>query len=425
MIGDTPVPMTTLDRARALDAEDELAGFRDEFLFPSHPSGRAVYLCGNSLGLQPRATRQWVLRELEHWAEHAVEGHFRGERPWFAYHEFFAKGAAEVVGARPGEVVVMNGLTVNLHLMLVSFYAPTPSRYRIVIEAGAFPSDRYAVASHARLHGFDPETTVVELAPRAGEDDLRTADVEAFLAREGGNVALVMLGGVNYYTGQAQDLAAITAAAHACGARAGFDLAHAAGNLELSLHDWDVDFAVWCTYKYLNSGPGGVACAFVHERWASAPELPRLAGWWGNDPATRFTMPDEFVPQPGAAGWQLSNAPVLTMAAFGASLEIFGRAGMKRLGAKSRALTGFLESCLRGIDTDLLTIITPTDPAARGCQLSLRVAERGESVHEALTARGVYCDFRRPDVVRVAPVPLYNSFEDVWFFSEIVRECVT
>jgi kynureninase len=413
--------MTTLDRARALDAKDELAAFRDEFLFPAHPSGRTVYLCGNSLGLQPKATRAWVERELAHWEEHAVEGHFRGERPWFAYHEFFAQAAADIVGAGPGEVVVMNGLTVNLHLMLVSFYAPTAARNRIVIECGAFPSDRYAVASHARLHGYDPAEVVVELAPRPGEDELRTEDVEAFLAREGASVALVMLGGVNYYTGQAHDLRAITAAAHAAGARAGFDLAHAAGNLELALHDWDVDFAVWCTYKYLNSGPGGVACAFVHERWANAPGLPRLAGWWGNDPETRFTMPDAFVPQAGAAGWQLSNAPVLTMAALGASLEIFGRAGMDRLGKKSRELTGFLDDCLRDIDTDLLTIITPQ---ARGCQLSLRVRDRGEAVHEALSQRGVFCDFRRPDVVRVAPVPLYNSFEDVWFFAQIVRECV-
>ena len=415
--------MTTLDRARALDATDELAPWREEFLFPSHPSGRAVYLCGNSLGLQPRRARAWVTRELDHWAEHAVEGHFRGERPWFAYHEFFSEGAAELVGAAPGEVVVMNGLTVNLHLMLVSFYRPTASRFRIVTEAGAFPSDRYAVASHARLHGFDPDAAIVELAPREGEDLLRTEDLEAFLAREGESVALVMMGGVNYYTGQAFDLAAITAAAHAAGALAGFDLAHAAGNLDLRLHDWDVDFAVWCTYKYLNSGPGGVACAFVHERWANAPELPRLAGWWGNDPETRFTMPRDFAPQSGAAGWQLSNAPVLPMAAFGASLEIFGAVGMARLRAKSVALTAFLETCLRDIGSDRVSIITPADPGARGCQLSLRVHGDGAAVHEELSRRGVYCDFRRPDVVRVAPVPLYNSFEDAWFFAQVVREC--
>lgn len=417
--------MTTKERAQALDAADELAPLRDEFLFPTHPSGRAIYLCGNSLGLQPRGTRRWVERELDHWAEHAVEGHFRGERPWFSYHELFTESAAAIVGARSGEVVVMNGLTVNLHLMLVSFYQPTPQRFRIVIESGAFPSDRYAVASHARLHGFDPEDAIIELTPRDGEDLLRTEDIEALLAREGDSIALVMLGGVNYYTGQAFDLPRITAAAHAAGAKAGFDLAHAAGNLALELHDWGVDFAVWCTYKYLNSGPGGVACAFVHERWADAPELPRLAGWWGNDPGERFEMPRDFAPQSGAAGWQLSNAPVLTMAAFGASLELFTQVGMAALRRKSVALTAFLESCLAEVGTDRLTVITPSDPDARGCQLSLRVHQGGQALHDELTRRGVFCDFRRPDVVRVAPVPLYNRFEDVRFFAQIVRECVT
>jgi kynureninase len=414
--------MPSLEHACDLDAADDLSEYRDRFLFPAHPSGAAVYLCGNSLGLQPRSTAGWVTRELDHWAKHAVEGHFQGARPWFGYHENFREDAASLVGAVPGEVVVMNALTVNLHLMLVSFYRPTRDRYRIVIEGGAFPSDRYAVASHAKWHGYDPDDAIVELVPRTAEHLLRTEDIEALLAREGESIALVMLGGVNYYTGQAFDMASITAAAHAAGALAGYDLAHAAGNLDLKLHDWGVDFAVWCTYKYLNSGPGGVACAFVHERWENAPELPRMAGWWGNDPASRFSMPDRFVPQPGAAGWQLSNAPVLPMAAFAASLEMFAEVGMARLRRKSEALTAFLLSCLDEIDTDLLEMITPRDPAARGCQLSLRVREGAEALHAELSRRAVYCDFRRPDVVRVAPVPLYNSFEDTWRFAQIVRE---
>jgi kynureninase len=315
----------------------------------------------------------------------------------------------------------MNALTVNLHLMMISFYRPTRARYKVVIEASAFPSDRYAVASQARLHGFDPEVAVVELTPREGEATLRTEDVEAWLEEHGREVALVMLGGVNYYTGQAFDLARITAAARRAGAAVGYDLAHAAGNLALRLHDWGPDFAVWCTYKYLNAGPGGVAGCFVHARHRLDASLPRLAGWWGNDPAQRFGMPREFAPQAGAAGWQLSNAPVLPMAALRASLELFSEAGMGALRAKSEAMSALLFSMLEGLPASRLEVITPRDPAARGCQVSLRAPSGGRAMFEALQRAGMVCDFREPDVIRAAPVPLYNRFEDVWRFAQVVR----
>lgn len=412
----------TLDEARRLDAADPLARFRDAFHIPKRADGEdVIYFCGNSLGLQPKATQHAMTVELEDWATMGVDGHFDGRNPWYDYHEALARPAAHIVGASEEEVVLMNGLTVNLHLMMVSFYRPNPERYRIVVEEGAFPSDQYAVDSQARFHGFDPKDAIVELAPREGESTLRTEDIVAAIEREGDKLALVMLGGVNYYTGQFFDLQAITAAAHAAGAVAGFDLAHAAGNVVLQLHDWDVDFAVWCTYKYLNSGPGSVSGAFVHERHRFAPELPRFSGWWGTDPKTRFAMAREFVPHTGAGGWQLSNAPVFSMAPFRVSGELFLEATMTELRKKSVALTGYLEALVRRLPDGLADIITPAEPNARGCQLSLHVHADGKALQAALQKDGVVADFRPPNVVRVAPVPLYNTFEDVFRFAEILR----
>ncbi len=417
--------MSSLEDARLRDARDPLHEYRDRFFFPEDElGGEVIYLCGNSLGLQPKAVREYVAEELQDWALLGVEGHFQGKRPWYPYHEFLAEPAAHVVGAKPEEVAVMGSLTANLHFLMVSFYRPTPERYKILIEANAFPSDRYAVASQARFHGYDPAEAIVEFGPRDGEALLRTEDVESFLAEEGDEVAMVMFGGVNYYSGQAYEMDRIAAAAHDAGATVGFDLAHAAGNLELKLHEWDVDFAAWCTYKYLNSGPGGVGGIFVHERFSDAPELPRFAGWWGNDPETRFEMPDTFRPQRGAAGWQVSNAPVLAMAAHLASLEIFTEATMPALRKKSVTLTEYMLGLIDEIETDRYEIITPRDPDHRGGQLSIRALHEPEALHQALQASGVVCDFRRPDVIRVAVAPLYNSYEDVWRFVQVLRDAI-
>ncbi len=413
------MPSALLDptHAAALDAADPLAAFRHDFLFPNGPDGRPVaYFCGNSLGLQPKATRAALDAELTNWAELAVEGHFHGTAPWMHAHTPLAAASAPVVGALPHEVVVMNGLSVNLHLLLISFYRPTATRYRVLMEGGAFPSDQYALETQARLHGLDPAAAIVELLPRPGEHTLRTADITAKIAELGDSLATVVLGGLNYYTGQVFDMAAITAAGHAVGATVGFDLAHAAGNVPLQLHDWDVDFACWCTYKYLNSGPGGIAGAYVHERFANRPDLPRLAGWWGQEPAERFQMKKGFRPAPGADGWLLSNSPALLLAPLRASLETLARAGgMAALRRKSEPLTAYLESLIRALDLpqEQLEIITPADPAQRGCQLSLLVHRRGRALFEHLAARGVVADWREPNVIRLAPVPLYNSFEDV------------
>jgi kynureninase len=415
-------PDVSLERARALDAKDPLAKHRERFCFPRTKSGdKAIYLTGNSLGLMPKDTEQAVVDELRAWAERGVDGHFEGERPWFSYHELFRDSGAAVVGAVPGEVVAMNSLTVNLHLLMVSFYRPTKERFCIATEANAFPSDRYAVASQARFHGFDPSEAVVEIAPRAGESTLATEDIERFLEEQGQGIALLLLGGVNYYTGQAYDLERIARAARKQGIVVGLDLAHAAGNLALRLHDWDVDFAAWCTYKYLNAGPGGVGMCFVHERHARDASLPRFAGWWGNDPKTRFAMGTAFSPQEGAAGWQLSNAPILAMAALRASLALFAEVGMPALRAKSEQLTAYLFELIDDLGTAHVEPITPRDPAARGSQVSLRVHGDPERLLALLQERGVVCDFRRPDVIRAAPVPLYSSFEDVWRFVDTLR----
>ena len=412
-----------LDAARQADQQDPLCVFREQFIFPQHQGKDCLYLCGNSLGLQPKGVRPAILRELDHWAEHGVEGHFRGDMPWMHYHRFLTDAAARLVGALPQEVVVMNTLTTNLHLMMVSFYRPTAKRYKIVMEAGAFPSDQYAMESQVRWHGYDPATAIIEVTPRTGEDTLRTEDILQIIEREGDSIALVMFGGVNYYTGQWYDLEKIAAAGHRVGAYVGFDLAHAAGNVPLQLHDWGADFAVWCSYKYLNSGPGGPSGTFVHERHANNPELPRFAGWWGHDENERFQMKKGFKPMPGAAGWQLSNAQIFSFAAHKASLDLFDQAGMEALRAKSLQLTAFLERVLDEADKgrNMYRIITPRDPAARGCQLSLLTDDRGKALFDYLAEHGVVADWREPNVIRFAPTPLYNSFEDVWRLGELVR----
>ena len=416
---------TNAEFARAMDEADPLRGFRDKFHFPSAGEGKeVVYFTGNSLGLQPKTAREYVDQELEDWKDLAVEGHFHAKHPWLPYHEFLTEQMARIVGAKPVETVVMNALTVNLHLMMITFYRPTAERFRILIEGKAFPSDQYAVESQIRFHGFDPDDALIEIEPRDGEAALRTEDIEAAIAEYGSSIALVMFGGVNYFSGQAFEMDRISAAARAAGARVGFDLAHAAGNIELKLHEWGPDFAVWCTYKYLNAGPGGVAGVFVHERHAKDLDLPRFAGWWGHDKETRFLMGPEFVPIEGAEGWQISNPPILQMAALRASLEIFAEAGMEALVKKSRKLTGYLEYLLRQNDDERFSVITPSDPAQRGCQLSIRVRDADRTLFERLTAQGVVADWREPDVIRVAPAPLYNSFGDVFRFYGALKNAL-
>lgn len=409
--------------ARALDRADPLASFRGAFRLPVDADGRAlVYLLGNSLGAMPHAARADVEEILEAWPRYGVEGFATGERPWMTYQDALREPLARLVGARPGEVVTMNTLTVNLHLLLASFYRPRPGRTRVLMEARAFPSDTYAVTSHLHLRGVDAAEGILEAVPRAGEATLRTEDLEALIEEGGREIALVLLGGVNYYTGQWFDLARVAAAARRQGCLVGFDLAHAIGNVPLSLHEWDVDFAVWCSYKYLNGGPGAIGGAFVHERHALDPAVPRLAGWWGNDPATRFDMGPVFAPDAGAAGWQVSTPPVLSMAPLRASLALFDQAGLPALRRKSGALTGYLEALLADLIPDPLRVLTPADPAARGCQLSLHLPGRGRPLHEALRAEGIVTDYREPDVVRLAPVPLYNSFHEVWRTADIIRK---
>jgi len=416
------------DFARRLDADDPLVHFRSRFHVPHQTDGSEVlYFTGNSLGLMPKTAVGYVVQELRDWEQLGVEGHVRASHPWLPYHEFLTSQMATIIGAKPIETVVMNSLTVNLHVLMVSFYRPTAERYKIVIEKGAFPSDQYAVKSQIAFHALSTagtQNSLIELTPRAGESTLRTEDIIQTIEREGDSIALVLLGGVNYYTGQAFEMKAIAEAGHKAGATVGFDLAHAAGNLELHMHDWDVDFAAWCSYKYLNGGPGAVAGAFIHERHATSFDLPRFAGWWGHDKETRFLMGPDFKPIPGAEGWQISNPPILQMAALRASLEIFEEAGMPALVDKSRKLTGYLEYLLDGINDDRISVVTPRDPERRGCQLSIRVKDSGRSLHEKIVAHGVSADWREPDVIRVAPVPLYNTYADVFNFAEILKECL-
>jgi kynureninase len=399
--------------AQQLDKQDSLAHFRNEFHLIKKDGMPMVYLCGNSLGLQPKSAKAAIDQELKDWAELGVEGHFDGKNPWLYYHHFLTEKAAKVVGALPSEVVIMNNLTANLHLMMVSFYKPTPTRYKIMMEVSAFPSDMYAMETQARFHGLNPDDAIIELKPREGEHTLRTEDILAQIEAHKDSLAIVMIGGVNYYTGQAFNMQAITAAAHAVGAIAGFDLAHAAGNLHLQLHDWDVDFAVWCTYKYLNSGPGGTSGVFVNERHGNKPELVRFAGWWGHDEAERFQMKKGFKPMIGAAGWQLSNAQIFPMAIHKASLEMFDEAGIENLREKSELLTGYLEFILKDY-WQYLTVITPSDPKQRGCQLSIIVKSDGKKLFDYLQTQNILPDWREPDVIRMSPVPMYNCFEDIF-----------
>jgi len=414
-----------LAEAGERDARDPLASFRARFHIPPHGEGQSLYFTGNSLGLQPVAAAGFIEGELEDWRRFGVEGHFNGRRPWVDYHAFATRDLAALVGAEEQEVVAMNALTVNLHLLLVSFFRPKGNRTRLLIEQGAFPSDRYAALSQLRLHGLDPEEDLIELAPRPGEHTLRTEDIEARIAEEGDRLACVMLCGVQYYTGQWMPMERITAAAHAVGATCGFDLAHAVGNVPLRLHEWDVDFACWCGYKYLNGGPGCTAGAFVHARHAQRPDLPRLEGWWGHVASRRFLMEPEFDLMPGAEGWQTSNAPVMNMAALLASLVEFREAGMDRLRAKSLALTAFLERGIHSVAAatgEELEILTPSDPNSRGCQLSVVAHGHGKSLFDYLTEKGVIVDWREPAVIRMAPVPLYNSFADVARFLAILAQ---
>jgi kynureninase len=410
--------------AQRLDERDPLRRFRERFEIPPGPGGApVVYFNGNSLGLMPASARAALQQELDDWSRLAVEAHFRAKTPWYSYHEIFRESGARLVGAVPGEVVMMNGLTVNLHLMMETFYRPEGERRKILIEDGAFPSDAYAVASRVVCRGQDPDDAIVRVAPRDGESLLRTEDVVAAIEREGGALALVLLPGVQYYTGQLFDIPSITAAAHAAGAHAGWDLAHAAGNVPLSLHDWSVDFAVWCSYKYLNAGPGAIAGCFVHERHGANLSLPRLAGWWGNDPATRFRMDEArtFVPREGAEGWQLSNPPILAMAPLKESLALFDEAGLGSLRHKSIVLTAYLEWLLARSDPPRFDVITPKDAEQRGCQLSLRARDASGGALSGLDGGEIVVDRRPPDVIRVAPVPLYNTFHDVWRAARLMK----
>ncbi len=417
--------INSIEFAKGLDANDALKGFRNKFYIPLINGKESIYFTGNSLGLQPKTTQDYVLDELEDWASFGVEGHFHARQPWFSYHEVFPSLLSKIVGAWPEEIVVMNQLTVNLHLLMASFYRPSKEKYKIICEAKAFPSDQYAFESQVRFHGLDPDKAIIEVSPREGEHCIRTEDILSTIKQHANETALVIFGAVNYYTGQVFDMPAITSAAHEAGACCGFDLAHATGNIELHLHEWDIDFACWCSYKYLNSGPGGVAGAFIHKRHITDDTLPRLAGWWGYEKATRFNMDKGFKPIPTAEGWQLSNAPVLSMAAHKASLDIFEEAGMDNLAAKGKRLSDYLLFILDEINAVLkekmIELITPRNEKEKGCQVSMLMLKKGKEVFEALKQNGVLADWREPNVIRIAPVPLYNSFEDIYRFGEIVK----
>jgi len=416
-----------LQCATALDANDSLALFRERFHLPTSNGIKKTYLCGQSLGLQPKLAAKLLNEELQKWQTHAVEGHFTGDRAWLSYHELLTPYLAELCGGLAEEVVAMNSLTVNLHLMLISFYRPTSSRFKVLIEASAFPSDRYAIVSQIRLHGHDPATALIEIAPRNGEDAVRTEDIAELLNREGASIATVMLPGVQYLTGQVLDMQAIAQVAHLNGCTVGFDLAHAIGNVPLTLHDWNVDYAVWCSYKYLNSGPGSIAGCFVHQRHARE-DLPRLTGWWGHDKESRFDMPEHFSPIAGAQGWQLSNPPIFACAPLLASLQVFHEAGMAQLRTKSLRLTGYLRFLLQAWMQNKLNIITPTNQDAHGCQLSIRLGtsvSAAKHIHQQLIDKNFMIDWRAPDIIRVAPVPLYNRFDEVWNFAHTLRELLS
>ncbi|GAA3624132.1 kynureninase [Flavivirga jejuensis] len=414
---------STLDYAKLQDELDELSNYRNQFHIPKNKNGNElIYMTGNSLGLQPKQTKAYINQELEDWANLGVDGHTEAKNPWLPYHEFLTKSMANVVGAKPIEVVTMNTLTANLHFMMVSFYKPTKKRYKIIIESDAFPSDKYAVESQLRHHGFDDKEGLILWKPRKNETLLRYEDLETILKKQGNEVALVMIGGVNYYTGQYFDLKRITKLGHNHDCIVGFDCAHGAGNVALNLHDSGADFAVWCTYKYLNSGPGSLSGCFVHERHAYNKDLNRFTGWWSHNKQTRFNMRHEFDVLPGAEGWQLSNPPILSMAAIKASLDIFNEVGIKKLTDKSKKLTGYFEFLLNQLGEDTIKIITPKNPEARGCQLSIQVLNADKTLHDKLTEAGIISDWREPDVIRCAPTPLYNSFEDVYRMVDKLKE---
>ncbi|MBA2613540.1 MAG: kynureninase [Bacteroidetes bacterium] len=411
----------TLAFAQNCDKEDKLRSYREKFFFPQHNGQDVVYFTGNSLGLQPKTTLSYLQQELNDWAKFGVEGHFLAKNPWLSYHELLTDKMAKLVGALPKETVMMNQLTVNIHLLMVSFYRPTKTRFKILCEAKAFPSDQYALQSQLKFHGYKPEDALIEIEPREGEYHIRHEDIYDAIEKNKDSLALIMIGGVNYFSGQVFDMKKITEAGHKAGAIVGFDLAHAAGNLKLELHNWGVDFAAWCSYKYLNSGPGAVAGAFVHEKHLTNTELPQFAGWWGHEKETRFLMEKKFVPMQTAERWQMSNAPVLSMAACRASLDIFDEVGMDRLNEKSKVLTSYLEFVVEEINSkknNCLQIITPKEN--RGCQISIVANGYGKPLYNQLIANGVIPDWREPNVIRCAPVPLYNSFEDVYRFGSIL-----
>ena len=415
--------------AQQQDELDPLKKYRDQFYMPHSDRERCAYFCGNSLGLQPKSARQAIAQEFEDWANLGVDAHFEGSNPWFSYHEKLSAPMARIVGAKASEVVCMGSLTNNLHLLFVSFYRPTSKRFKIISEAKMFPSDRYLLETQVQFHGFDPDEAIVEIHPRAGESLIREDDILKAIQENADELALVFFGGVNYFTGQLFDMQKLTDAAHAVGAIAGFDLAHAAGNVPLQLHDWDVDFAAWCSYKYMNASPGNVAAIFIHERHGENTDMPRFGGWWGHDKKTRFLMESGFRPMKGAEGWQLSNAPVFSMSILKSSLEIFDDAGMAALRRKSEKLTGYLEFVIDSLDEEFpdvgIKIITPRDPAQRGGQISLLIEGRERDVFDKLTEAGVISDFREPCMIRLAPVPLYNSFEDVYTFGEVLKEILS
>ena len=416
----------TLEYALAQDDADLLKKYRDLFHFPSLGTPEMAYFSGHSLGLQPKTVKAAVELELDDWAKYGVEGHFNATNPWYSYHEILTPPMAKLVGATESEVVCMNSLTTNIHLLFVSFYRPTRERYKIISEAGMFPSDRYLLETQARFHGFDPDDAIIEVGPRDGEWLIRQEDIVAAIEANADELAMLFFGGVNYFTGQLFDIAGLTEAAHAVGAVAAFDLAHTAGNVPLELHDWDVDFAAWCSYKYLNSSPGNVGGIFVHERHGTNDELPRFGGWWGHDKNARFKMESGFKPMQGAEGWQLSNVPILGMSAMKASLDIFDEVGMQALREKSLKLTGYLEYTIDALAGEFpdasISIITPRDPQQRGSQISINIAGRERALFDDMLAAGVIADFREPCVIRIAPVPLYNSFEDVFTFGQVMRK---
>jgi kynureninase len=410
--------------AQQLDAQDQLRQYQNEFSFPQVNGKKAIYFTGNSLGLQPKRARTYVDEVMNDWANLAVEGHFYAEKPWWDYHERFANPLSQLVGALPSEVTVMNTLTVNLHLLMVSFYRPTATRYKIICEEKAFPSDQYLFQSQVNFHGYATEDAIVEVKRREGEHNIRLEDVLAKINEVGDELALVLIGGVNYYTGQVFDMKTITEAGHRVGAYVGWDLAHAAGNIKLELHDWQVDFAAWCSYKYMNSGPGNASGCFIHEKHHSNSELPRFAGWWGHNKVRRFKMEQKFDPIQGADGWQISNLPVLSLAPYLASVELFAEIGMEALIQKRNQITSYLEFVLRQIDQEVngnFEIITPSNPSERGCQLSVFFHGEGRSLFDYLMKNGVIIDWREPNVIRLAPVPLYTSYEDIYRFGQILK----